>query len=55
MSMKILCTSKSIKQQISYFSHDLHSIESLYKKFHMYVLFMFFALAILQEATNKYT
>ena len=50
LSMKILCTTKSVKQQIWYFSHDLHSIQSLYKMFHLHVLFIFLALAILQES-----
>jgi hypothetical protein len=53
--MKIPCTVKSIKQQIYYFFHDLHSLQSLYKKFHIHVLYTFLVLAILQEIANKCT
>jgi hypothetical protein len=41
MSMKILCIMKSINQQIQYFSYILHIKQSLYKNYHMHVLYNF--------------
>jgi hypothetical protein len=40
--MKILCTMKSIKQQIYYFSYALYSTQSVHKNYHMHVLHNFF-------------
>jgi hypothetical protein len=46
---------KSAKKHILYFFHHLHSIGTLQKKFHIYVLFIFLALQILQEISSYNT
>jgi hypothetical protein len=53
--MKILCTIKKYQTKDLVFSHDLHSLQTLYKKFHIHVLFIYLALAILQEIASKST
>jgi hypothetical protein len=49
MSIKILCTRKSIKQQISYFSYALHSKQAHHENYHMHVLYNF----LLSTKINK--
>jgi hypothetical protein len=53
MSKKILCTMKSIKQQIYYFFHDLCSKQTLYKNYHMHVLYKVCSLAKITKISHN--
>ena len=54
MSMKILCTMKSVKQQIWHFPYVLHSKQSLHKNYHTHVLYNFCSLYKITKIINKW-
>jgi hypothetical protein len=52
MSMKLFCTRKSIKQQISHFSYVTNSKLTYYKNYHMYVVYKFCSIIKITDITN---